>query len=112
MAYPPFITAMPAEDEPEAPSNVVEFPKLVSARQNLRYLQRELARCEERIENCDPNSRNLQERLRASLAPEMLPHWRDEIRKAEAQIAMLEATDTLSFGGRLYQAVRSTAGAN
>jgi hypothetical protein len=112
MAYIPYIISNPEERAPEAESNVQSFPRLTLAMEKLRRIRRNLKRCEDSIANDDPNSACLKERVRAGCSVSMLPVWQDDLKKAEAELALLEAGDTLSFGGRTYQAVRSPAGAN
>jgi hypothetical protein len=112
MAYIPFNMPLDADQEPEASAEIVEFPRHVAVQASLRDARRNLARCEHNVETKDPNSRDLAERLDAHISLEMIPFWRDAVRDAEAAVAMLDADDTLTFCGRVYQAHRSANGAN
>lgn len=112
MAFIPFIT-FPENSQPEAEEaeNVVAFPRKVVAEGNLRHAQRMVERMEEWM-LYDPRSSNSYERTRALMAPDKLEEWKAEVSQAEAEVAFWSASDTLTYKGRSYQAVRSSAGAN
>jgi hypothetical protein len=112
MAYISYIMSPESVEEPAGPTNVVEFPREITLQAKARSAQKMIVRCEDSIANDDPKSPDLQESLRAALSVEMLDHWRDELKEAEADLATLQASDVLMFNGRAYRADRSAAGAN
>lgn len=112
MVYIPFVTTLATELEQPTESNVVEFPRLVSAEQEVRRVRRNLTRAEECAVNDDPNAADLAERIRAVTSVAMIPEWMAQLRSAEAEVAMLRADDVLTYRGRIYQAVLHSAGAN
>ncbi|MES3084948.1 hypothetical protein [Sphingomonas faeni] len=112
MAKFPFIPTFEVEQAPAETAKVFEFPRDVSLRADLREARRQLERCERNIENDDINSPDTRERVRAACSIPMRDYWHDEVRRAEAAVAMLEADDTLTFRSQMYRAHRSINGAN
>lgn len=88
MVYIPFITAILDEDEPVAESNVCQFPRLVVALERQRHYRRALERCEESIAVDDPKSRDRVEAVRAVCSAAMLPIAQENLKEAEAELAM------------------------
>lgn len=93
-------------------SNVCHFPAEIIALERVRECKRMIAKCRHEIETADPHSSDVGERVRAGCAPDFLAFWQDELRRAERQYALATAGDAMQFGGRVYRAERSAAGAN
>jgi hypothetical protein len=110
----PFIPMLDADAdaEPKPSAEIVEFPREVSANRRLREARRQLQRCKDSIDTDDLYSSDMRTRTRAAASIAMLDVWVDDVAKAEAEIAMLNADDTLTFRGQMYRAHRSTNGAN
>ena len=112
MAKFPFIPALEADAEPTPTAEIVEFPRAVTLRADLREARRQFERLEQQVADNDIRSIDRQEQIRAAVAVPMLDFWRGAVRDAEAAVAMLEADDTLTFRGQMYRAHRSINGAN
>ncbi len=112
MKYPPFLTSDEAPEELTATAEIVQFPRHVVARAELRAAQRHVAKLEQKASDNDMRSRDVDERIRAIGADVALEYWRPQLRDAEAAVAMLDADDTLTFRGQAYRARRGFHGAN
>ncbi|MED5545789.1 MAG: hypothetical protein VYD90_11110 [Pseudomonadota bacterium] len=89
--------------------NVIPFPADVSLDQRIRHCRRMVAMYRDRIENCDPDSPNVQQRLQHSLAAGLLPDFEAELRALEARKACAAENATLSFNGVEYHQMAGRA---
>lgn len=112
MKYPPFLTPDEAPEGPATTAEIVEFPRDVTLRAELRLAQRHVDDLEEKLADNDVRGTTFEERSRAIVADVALEYWRPQLRDAEAAVAMLDANDTLTFRGQMYHAHRSFHGAN
>ncbi len=108
----PFIPAADADPEPAPTAEIVEFPRAVTLRADLREARRQFECLEQQVADNDIRSKDRQEQIRAAVAVPMLEFWQGRVSEAEAAVAMLDADDTLTFRGQMYRARRSINGAN
>jgi hypothetical protein len=78
------------------------FPGSVTAQANVRGARRMIAKLEHALATCDPESRDIKERVTAGSAPVMLDYWRDALREAEAELAAWQNPRVLSYAGKVY----------
>lgn len=92
--------------------NIIPFPREVIVDQKIRTAERLIERNIGYIENCDPNSASVEERVQAATAPRALEWAQEDLRAAMVEKATLNVDDAMRYGGIVYRAYPSQRGAH
>jgi len=91
---------------------VYQFPRRVELEGEIRRRERSIKRAKKILRDGQPPRSDLHAHSIWIASPIMLEIGEEGLAKAQAELAMLDADDTLQYGGKLYRAERPAAGAN
>lgn len=92
-------------------SNVIPFPREVSADADIRNAERMIKRLLRDIEE-GAGSTDQEARMRGIIAPPMLELWQERLQDARLRKEGATADDVIRYGGIVYRAYPSQRGAH